>query len=62
VAAERFIIGTLTSMLWAAGIAALAEVFFLGRAPGGLRCAGWPLVPGRAAAGWARMGTGQAER
>jgi hypothetical protein len=30
VAAERFIIGTLTSMLWAAGIAALAKVFFLG--------------------------------
>jgi hypothetical protein len=30
VAAERFIIGTLTSMLWAAGIAALARVFFLG--------------------------------
>lgn len=30
VAAERFIIGTLTSMLWAAGIAALARIFFLG--------------------------------
>lgn len=30
VAAERFIIGTLTSMLWAAGMAALAKVFFLG--------------------------------
>jgi hypothetical protein len=30
VAAERFIIGTLSSMLWAAGIAALAKVFFLG--------------------------------
>ena len=30
VAAERFIIGTLTSLLWAAGIAALAKVFFLG--------------------------------
>jgi hypothetical protein len=30
VAAERFIIGTLTSMLWAAGVAALAKVFFLG--------------------------------
>ncbi|WP_427132973.1 hypothetical protein [Pseudarthrobacter sp. S9] len=30
VAAERFIIGTLTSMLWAAGIAALAKVLFLG--------------------------------
>jgi hypothetical protein len=30
VAAERFIIGTLTSMLWAAGIAALAKVYFLG--------------------------------
>ena len=30
VAAERFIIGTLASMLWAAGIAALARVFFLG--------------------------------
>ncbi|MHA7222610.1 hypothetical protein ACX80S_09880 [Arthrobacter sp. RHLT1-20] len=30
VAAERFIIGTLTSMLWAAGIAALAKMFFLG--------------------------------
>jgi hypothetical protein len=30
VAAERFIIGTLTSMLWAAGMAALANVFFLG--------------------------------
>ncbi|MCB5274352.1 hypothetical protein BJG92_01885 [Arthrobacter sp. SO5] len=29
VAAERFIIGTLTSMLWAAGIAALAKVLFL---------------------------------
>jgi hypothetical protein len=29
VAAERFIIGTLTSMLWAAGMAALAKVFFL---------------------------------
>lgn len=30
VAAERFIIGTLTSMLWAAGIAALTKVLFLG--------------------------------
>lgn len=30
VAAERFIIGTLTSMFWAAGIAALAKVLFLG--------------------------------
>ncbi|MET3922128.1 hypothetical protein [Arthrobacter sp. UYEF20] len=30
VAAERFIIGTLTSMLWAAGIAALAKLLFLG--------------------------------
>lgn len=30
VAAERFIIGTLASMLWAAGIAALAKVLFLG--------------------------------
>jgi hypothetical protein len=30
VAAERFIIGTLTSMLWAAGIAGLAKVLFLG--------------------------------
>ncbi len=30
VAAERFIIGTLTSLLWAAGVAALAKVFFLG--------------------------------
>lgn len=30
VAAERFIIGTLTSMLWAAGVAALAKVIFLG--------------------------------
>ena len=29
VAAERFIIGTLTSMLWAAGIAAIVKVFFL---------------------------------
>jgi hypothetical protein len=29
VAAERFIIGTLASMLWAAGIAALAKVYFL---------------------------------
>lgn len=29
VAAERFIIGTLTSMLWAAGIAAAAKVLFL---------------------------------
>lgn len=29
VAAERFIIGTLASMLWAAGIAVLARVFFL---------------------------------
>lgn len=29
VAAERFIIGTLTSMLWAAGIAAAAKVVFL---------------------------------
>jgi hypothetical protein len=30
VAAERFIIGTLTSLLWAAGVAVLAKVFFLG--------------------------------
>lgn len=30
VAAERFIIGTLASMLWAAGIAALAKILFLG--------------------------------
>ncbi|MGO4491788.1 hypothetical protein AB4Y86_06835 [Arthrobacter sp. 2YAF22_2] len=30
VAAERFIIGTLTSMLWAAGVAALTKVIFLG--------------------------------
>jgi hypothetical protein len=30
VAAERFIIGTLTSMLWAAGIAALAKVLAFG--------------------------------
>ncbi|XAS65145.1 hypothetical protein ACOM2C_18945 [Pseudarthrobacter sp. So.54] len=30
VAAERFIIGTLTSMLWAAGIAALARATVLG--------------------------------
>jgi hypothetical protein len=30
VAAERFIIGTLTSMLWAAGVAGLAKVLFLG--------------------------------
>ena len=30
VAAERFIIGTLTSLLWAAAVAALAKVFFLG--------------------------------
>ena len=30
VAAERFIIGTLTSMLWAAGVAAVAKVLFLG--------------------------------
>lgn len=30
VAAERFIIGTLTSMLWAAGIAAVVKVVFLG--------------------------------
>lgn len=30
VAAERFIIGTLTSLLWAAGVAALAKVFVLG--------------------------------
>ncbi|MFF1385828.1 hypothetical protein ACFVWT_19945 [Arthrobacter sp. NPDC058288] len=30
VAAERFIIGTLASMLWAAGVAALARIFFLG--------------------------------
>ena len=29
VAAERFIIGTLTSMLWAAGTAAIVEVYFL---------------------------------
>ena len=61
VAAERFIIGTLTSLLWAAGVAALAKVFFaepdLSRCrraraarPGGVRGrapagAGW--VPGR---------------
>jgi hypothetical protein len=30
VAAERFIIGTLTSMLWAAGTAAIVKVFLLG--------------------------------
>ena len=30
VAAERFIIGTLTSMLWAAGVAAVTKVLFLG--------------------------------
>jgi hypothetical protein len=30
VAAERFIIGTLTSMLWAAGIAATVKALFLG--------------------------------
>lgn len=30
VAAERFIIGTLTSMLWAAGVAALTKIIFLG--------------------------------
>ncbi len=30
VAAERFIIGTLTSMLWAAGVAVLTKVLFLG--------------------------------
>jgi hypothetical protein len=30
VAAERFIIGTLTSLLWAAGVAVLAKVFVLG--------------------------------
>lgn len=30
VAAERFIIGTLTSLLWAAGVAALARVLVLG--------------------------------
>ena len=30
VAAERFIIGTLTSMLWAAGVAAVVKIFFLG--------------------------------
>lgn len=29
VAAERFIIGTLTSMLWAAGVAALVKILFL---------------------------------
>lgn len=29
VAAERFIIGTLTSMFWAAGVAALAKILFL---------------------------------
>jgi len=29
VAAERFIIGTLTSMLWAAGTAAVAKVVLL---------------------------------
>jgi hypothetical protein len=29
VAAERFIIGTLASMLWAAGIAAAVKVIFL---------------------------------
>ena len=30
VAAERFIIGTLTSMLWAAGVAALTKVLVFG--------------------------------
>jgi hypothetical protein len=30
VAAERFIIGTLTSLLWASGVAALTKVLFLG--------------------------------
>jgi hypothetical protein len=30
VAAERFIIGTLSSMLWAAGVAALVKILFLG--------------------------------
>ncbi|MGZ4662983.1 MAG: hypothetical protein ACXVYB_17065 [Arthrobacter sp.] len=30
VAAERFIIGTLASMLWAAGVAALTRILFLG--------------------------------
>jgi len=30
VAAERFIIGTLTSLLWAAGVASLAKVLLLG--------------------------------
>ncbi|KRE77506.1 hypothetical protein [Arthrobacter sp. Soil763] len=30
VAAERFIIGTLTSLLWAAGVTALVKVLFLG--------------------------------
>lgn len=30
VAAERFIIGTLTSLLWAAGVAALAKMLLLG--------------------------------
>ena len=30
VAAERFIIGTLTSMLWAAGVAAVVKILFLG--------------------------------
>lgn len=30
VAAERFIIGTLTSLLWAAGVAALAKALLLG--------------------------------
>ncbi|MGP4032383.1 hypothetical protein [Pseudarthrobacter sp. 1C304] len=30
VAAERFIIGTLTSLLWAAGVAVLTKVLFLG--------------------------------
>jgi hypothetical protein len=30
VAAERFIIGTFTSMLWAAGVAALTRILFLG--------------------------------
>jgi len=29
VAAERFIIGTLASMLWAAGVAAVAKILFL---------------------------------
>jgi hypothetical protein len=29
VAAERFIIGTLTSMLWSAGVAATVRVLFL---------------------------------